>query len=926
MVRRATVLGPCLLLGYVLSDRVGAAPALIRNGGFEEAAPGGAPTAWVVQATGQMASVGRATDDGNSGGACFDLGVLYRPKKGQCSSISQEMPLEAGKLYALSFAYLTGYKGRHPGYEQLFVSLNGGTVWICDLSTWAGDPLVPGSRFRQARLLFVAPSDRVSIAFGKRGLRDTGHGWDFHSLIDDVSVRPAKPGQEVTMVSSDKPHTVPAPPAHLLGDEALFETTMAHLSDEALLAALNLNRPELRDVRRASAQGPRPALEAFCSHLSTRIHPIDTVVRQDYRTELAAYRAAFPDKADSLARRFNNVHEWTIDDADRAVRGEHMYAGSASTWVAFEGGKVDWVTNHGNIYGFHYFGSFEPLFLAWLATDDPAYANAYADAFNDWWDQRDRVRPQRCVWYKLGLAIRGRRLARGLHHMAGTEAFDPETTTRLLKTLLGGCRWLVRDWESSPAWSSNWGLFVATGLIRVGALFPEFREADVWVALGEEIMKRYARTFRPDGGTEALGYHSGIMLSLFHPHKLLVANGLPGYLDDPRLRDGVTRGMRLLARATMPGGRFPGIGDGSYAYPTESLVLGAELLDDPELQSAVLTIGGTRIETEGGLHVPGRPPARTADQLRDAFPPQAPIESWQPGSYAFPDHGLTVLRRGDSPAERVYLAVSHGVYGHSHLDFLGITLFAHGKLLLGDRGVPCYYGPHTTDVRRSKAHSTLVVDGTDMARVKPELLLFDTSEAADLWRCRSTGYRHLGVVHTRTIVHLKTDGGCFVIADQVKRTTDAPRTLDVYFHSFAQSVTVESAQRVLLGDGPSLTITAPTDNGSLWQGKEWSVSHETNLVTLQLPFVAFRKAGETDEHFCAVLATSPDVRRRVDVSTTAAQSGALHIIVSEGESRHHVLVAGDDGTLTGLPDPPARWRPIAGEDGLVRLFREGTAP
>ena len=911
-----------LLVGCGLSGLAGAAPDLVRNGGFEHADANGSPAGWVVQATNRMESVGRTTEDAASGEACFDLGVLREPNTSQGSSISQDMTLEAGETYALTFAYLTGYKGRHSGYEQLFVTINGARVWACDLSTWAGDPVMPGSEFRRARLLFAAPSARVTVLFGKRGLKNEGRGWAFHSLIDDITLLPAQPGQEGAMVSGDRPHTVPAPPAHVLGDEALFDATMAHLSDEALVAALDLSRPELAGVKQASAQGPRPAIEAFCSHLATRTRPVDTLTRAGYQAELTAYRDAFADKADSLARRFNNVHEWTMADADRTVRCEHMYAGAASTWVAFPAGKVDWVTNHGNIYGFHYFGSLQPLSLAWLATDDPTYAGAYARAFNDWWVQRDQVRPQWCVWYKLGLAIRGRRLARDLHHMAATDAFDADVVTRVLKTLLGGCRWLVRDWEFSPAWNSNWGLFVATGLIRVGVLFPEFREADAWIALGETIMKRYAQTFKPDGGTEALGYHNGIMLSLLRPHQLLVANGRTGYLADSELCDGITRGMHLMARMTMPSGRFPAIGDASYAYPTDSLVLGAELLGAPELRAAVISIGETRIAAEGALHVPGRRPVRTIGQLRDSFPPQVPAQTWHPASYTFPDQGLTVMRRGDSPADRVYLAISHGVYGHSHLDFLGITLFAHGKLLIGDRGVPCYYGPHTSEMRRSKAHSTLVVDSADMARTKPEVLLFGSSTAADLWRCRSTAYKHVGVIHTRTIVHVKSDAGFFLVTDQVKRTTRDKRTLDVYFHAFTEAVTVESPQRVLVGDGPNVTIAAPPDNGSMWQGREWSVSHETNMVTQEMPFVAFRKTSGTDETFCAVLATDATLHRRLDVTTTTAPSGALHVTVAEGDRRHHVLVAGIDDTLPGLPEPPPAWRLIAGEDGPVRLFSQ----
>jgi len=727
------------------------------------------------------------------------------------------------------------------------------------------------------------------------------------------------PSSEISVAVVKKPQNAAKPPAHVLKDPALFDRTMAHISDDDLIAALDLDRPELRAVKEASGKNAKLALEALTTHMKRRNRPVDVVNAATYRDELRAYRKAFPKKSDSLVRLFNATHEWTLTDADRIVRGEHIYAGSKTTWVKFDGGKVDWVTNHGNIYGFHYFGSLDPLMWAWLYTGEEKYAKAFAGAFNDWWDQRDSVRPQWCVWYKLGLAIRGRRIVRALHHMAGTPSFDVRTQTRMLKTILGSCRWLMRDWQTRPAWSSNWGLFVATGLIRMGALAPEFRESESWISRGEEIMKRYAHTFKADGGTEALGYHAGILASLIEPHRLLAANGRRGYLDDPKLRDGILRAMRLLARMTMPTGQFPAIGDTSYGWSVKPLSLGADLLDDEELKSALVAIGEHRIAKDGAFHVPGFSTFTTAAELRERFLSRAAIKPWYPKSYLFPDQGLTALRRGDSLSDTAYLAASHGVYGHSHPDFLGITLFAFGDVLLGDPGVPNYYGPNTGEMRRSRAHNCLVVDGADMSRVKPTMVTFNTSPAADLWRCRSAGYKSLGVVNTRTIVNVKDKPGFFIIVDQVERTTSENRQLDVYYHTSQTDLSVESPRRVVVGKGPVLTIASPPDNGNLRQGKEWSVLLETNLVTRQFPFVAYRKESTTDEHFCSVLATDPGKPRQIEVQLRKGKFGSLEVDVSEGPARHLILVAGAAGKL---PDAPARgqWSLVAGEVQPVRLF------
>ena len=900
---------------------------LVKNGGFDAVEPSGKIAAWAVECTPEMKSVRRATEQHVGGAACFDLGVLSKPRVGQQSSISQDIPVQEGKRYALTFAYQTGYKGPYAGYEALFVSLNGQTVWMCDLSASATDPAIGESEFRRATVLFDAPADRVRLSIGKRGLRSAGHGWAFHSLVDDVVVRLARPREKGVVVSAQKPHKVPGPPVRrsshedrvILGDKELFDRTMAHISDDDLIGALDLGRPELRAVKEAAGKSAKLALEALCAHLEHRTRPVDVVDASMYRDELRAYHKAFPKKSDGLARLFNAMYEWTLADADRTVRGEHMYAGSKTNWVKFGHGKVDWVTNRGNIYGFHYFGSLEPLMWAWLYTGEETYAEAFADAFNDWWEQRDRVRPQWCVWYKLGLAIRGRRLARALHHLAGTRSFDVATQTRILKTILGSCRWLMRDWETRPAWSSNWGLFVATGLIRMGALAPELREAESWVDRGREIMRRYARTFKADGGTEALGYHAGILLSLTRPQRLLDANGRTGYLDDLKLRQGISRAMRLLARMTMPTGQFPAIGDARYGWPTEALAIGAELLKDEELKSVLVAVGEREIAKKGAFHVPGLPPFTDVAELKRGSLPGIPLKAWRPKSYVFPDQGLTALRRGDSLSDMVYMAVSHGVYGHSHPDFLGITLYAYDDLLLADPGVPNYYGPHTGEMRRSRAHNCLIVDGANMARAKPKMVAFDTSPAADLWRCCNVGYESLGVVNTRTIVNVKDKPGFFVVVDQVKRTTNEYRRLDVYYHALQADVRVESPRRVIVGKGPVLTIASPQDNGTLWQGKEWSILLETNMVTKQFPFVAYRRESDGEEHFCSVLAADPEEPRDIEVQVRDGEFRSLEVHISEGPTKHLVLVA---GTVGKLPDAPSRgrWRLIAGRDQPVRLF------
>jgi len=155
--------------------------------------------------------------------------------------------------------------------------------------------------------------------------------------------------------------------------------------------------------------------------------------------------------------------------------------------------------------------------------------------------------------------------------------------------------------------------------------------------------------------------------------------------------------------------------------------------------------------------------------------------------------------------------------------------------------------------------------------------------------------------------------------DQVERTTSESRRLDVYYHALQADVRVELPQRAIVGKGPVLTIASPRDNGKLWQGKEWSILLETNMITRQFPFVAYRRETDSKEHFCSVLATDPRKPREIEVQVRDGKFGSLEVDISEGPAKHLVLVA---GTVGKLPDAPSRgrWRLIAGKDQPVRLF------
>src|SRR5229473_3688989 len=165
------------------------------------------------------------------------------------------------------------------------------------------------------------------------------------------------------------------------------------------------------------------------------------------------------------------------------------------------------------------------------------------------------------------------------------------------------------------------------------------------------------------------------------------------------------------------------------------------------------------------------------------FQPQANLDSACPIKL-LPKSGIGVLKHGC--AELLFFAIPNGILGrgsHTHNDKLSFVLRVGGQEVLCDPGTGCY----TRDIatrnrfRGTAAHNTLLIDATEQNRIHPGPRgLFNLGDEAAVsqieqgreaqgWfvRASHTGYRSLGVTHTRTI--RVVDGErAFVIEDQLE--------------------------------------------------------------------------------------------------------------------------------------------------------------
>jgi hypothetical protein len=155
---------------------------------------------------------------------------------------------------------------------------------------------------------------------------------------------------------------------------------------------------------------------------------------------------------------------------------------------------------------------------------------------------------------------------------------------------------------------------------------------------------------------------------------------------------------------------------------------------------------------------------------------------------------------------------------HAHADVLSFVLWADGRPLVVDPGVPSYSGPDRDWFRSTRAHNTVEVDGQDQCEFwgafraahmpKVRRLRLDVREEIVVVSAEHNGYRRLSdpVTHRRTFAWIP-DAGLVVIDRLV--STEAHETAS--FLHLAPGAEFRDGQihrmRVLtLGGEPDLTV------------------------------------------------------------------------------------------------------------------------
>lgn len=467
------------------------------------------------------------------------------------------------------------------------------------------------------------------------------------------------------------------------GERSAAPSADGPVSERELFAALDLGRPDLAAVRTAlAADDLAAARAALASHLRTRPSP----------WELDAIEAPGEGAAPASS-------EEVLAEAERVVRGELTIVGVPH---AFEGGDIDWAFNptrgrddlpFTRQWGNHLNRTrfWRPLAEAYLATGDERFAAAWSAQLRDFIEDNpfdpDADEELRPAWKTLVAASRMKNTWPDLLSVfRASPSVSDDDLVRLLCSFLEHGRHLRAHHDEGL---DNHLAVEMRGLLTVGCLFPELREAADWRRHAlRTAAKAVPGMFYPDGVSKELspGYHKLSLDEFWRMRTLAVAYGY-GDEVEPGFVAALAPAVRAAVLLSTPERTLPPLNDSGTPDIVELLADKVGLFPDDAAVRWLVTDGAE-----------GSAPAET--------------------SHFFPWAGLAVMRSGWE-RDATYAVFDVGPLGtdHVHQDKLNLVVWSYGRELLFDNGGGAY---EESDWREfgadTHSHNSVIVDGLGQRR------------------------------------------------------------------------------------------------------------------------------------------------------------------------------------------------------------------
>jgi len=429
---------------------------------------------------------------------------------------------------------------------------------------------------------------------------------------------------------------------------------------------------------------------------------------------------------------------------------------------------LDRAHGRSGLYGFHYLHWAQPLTRAYAATGDQRYAARFASVVDDWYASRDHVRGEwpnlDVVWYTLGVASRSQVFAEALHVFG--ESMPEDSWARMLKTVVGGARWLAEEHTSFR--HGNWQLAGCAVLAQLAAFLPEFAESDGWSSLAHRrLIEHLELDVYADGGhyERVPSYHT----------MCLGALQFAAIAGEQRLNWDLASHPRFAAMhdwlltMTAPAGWVPPFNDSHLLHSAELLLRGHYLLDRPAYKDVVTRRLSPERITEVLSWLPPRPGRGDPVAEFEAAPSHHPRQE----SQWLAQSKFAVQRGGEDGLFAVVNCgplIEHELETHSHRAVLDFVLAGYGRPLAWEAGGPDTYDDLSYQdwYRSGRAHNTVLLPGREMADLHDARVEHvRMSAVADVLVAEHDG---LGVSHRRTVLFVKPGHGMpgyWVISDEV---------------------------------------------------------------------------------------------------------------------------------------------------------------
>jgi len=393
------------------------------------------------------------------------------------------------------------------------------------------------------------------------------------------------------------------------------------------------------------------------------------------------------------------------------------------------------------------------LGMAYLASGEERYAETLV-AHVDHWIAANPLRYGVNWACAMDVAIRAVNWLWAFQFVREATPVSDEFVLRLLGSLLAHGRHLALNIERyGGGVTTNHTLGDYTGLLYLGLLLPELREAETWAALGFEGVAECMRTQVASDGVDfenSIAYHR-FVLEMFVGSYILAGRNNLAFSFSFRLS--LERMFEFVYRYSRPDGLAPLVGDSDDGR----LQILSQYFDwEPQDHRYLLGVGGALLErddfTAASLGAPGS--AEETAWLLGVNPRGNGVSSgeWQPrSSRAFTSSGRYVFRQGDDFALVSADEVGTGGLGnHKHNDIFSFELVVGGVAMVTDPGSFSYTGDLIARdaFRSTRAHNTVTVDGAEQNEpTGPFGMRTDARVRVLSWRSEPR-LDHLDAVHT----------------------------------------------------------------------------------------------------------------------------------------------------------------------------------